>query len=137
MSPKHTLAVINRIFVHCSQKEHAATLAAHREAILREIGVAQTECAGGKAKGTKVDFGSIAVKKVLAEVAPEEFTDKAEKEAWQSFAMAFSGAWLLAVGVNGNVPMTADEIAKRDAEVAAKAAADKAAKEAKETGATK
>jgi hypothetical protein len=127
MSPKHTIAVINRIFVHCGQASHAEKLAEYRESILREIGVAQTECAGGKAKGNKVDFGSIAVKKVLSAVAPEEFADKSEKEDWQAFSLVFCGAWMLAVGTNGNVPMTADEIAKRDAELAAKTEAAKTA----------
>lgn len=122
MSPKHTIAVINRILVHCGQTAHAETLANYRESILREIGVAQSECSGGKAKGTKVDFGSIAVKKVLSAVAPEEFADKAEKEEWQAFALTFVGAWMLAVGVNGNVALTPDEIAKRAADLATKEA---------------
>ncbi len=126
MSPKFTLSVVSRILTHTGQGSAAEKLAEVRPAFLREVGQVATSNAEGSAKRNKVSFGDAKLKDVLKSITPKEM-DEAKKKEWAKFADTITGAWHLAVAVDGNVPLTEAEIAER----AAKEAEAKAAKEAK------
>lgn len=115
MSPKFTLATVSRIFTHCGQPQAIELLVAVREDFLRTISEVAAENAAGKAKANKVSFGDAKLKEVLKAIGPTKDNNKEVRDEWLKFTAIFLGAWAMAVGTEGNVPLTPNEKAERDA----------------------